>query len=74
MNGKKKTAAAKGGLSLSTMWGYLITIFVAYFATSCIEQMAQMKQANIDKKEVERKLGHRRSVRRSLGSTPKKYL
>jgi hypothetical protein len=56
------------------MWGYLITIFVAYFATSCIEQMAQMKQANIDKKEVERKLGHRRSVRRSLGSTPKKYL
>ena len=71
--GKKATAAAaaagvgsKGGvagylvgrLSLGMLWNWFITVVVVYFAASCVEQMAQMKQGYIDKAEVEKKQGN----------------
>ena len=69
-------AATKGGaskLSLSSAWGCMITVVVAYFAASCLEQMAQMKQARLDKEHVGRVHGTRRSQRRSLGTPSKKF-
>ena len=69
-------AATKGGaskLSPSSAWGCMITVVVAYFAASCLEQMAQMKQARLDKEHVGRVHGTRRSQRRSLGTPSKKF-
>jgi hypothetical protein len=61
------------GAPLSVAWGWLITLVVVYFAGSCIEQTARMKQADLDKKEVARVHGGRRSNRRSFGTPSKKY-
>lgn len=69
-------AVAKGGasgLSLSSAWGWMITVVVAYFAASCLEQMAQMKQARLDREHVGRVHGTRRSQRRSFGTPSKKF-
>jgi hypothetical protein len=49
--------AAAGGLSLSAVWGWFITVVICYFAASCVEQMAQMKQGYVDKAAVEKKHG-----------------
>ena len=59
-------------LTLSSLWGWMITIVVCYFAASCLEQTAQMKQARTDRAEVGRIHGTRRSNRRSLGTPRKK--
>ena len=76
--GSGTPAAAKrgtvfSGAPLSVAWGWLITLVVVYFAGSCIEQTARMKQADLDKKEVARVHGGRRSNRRSFGTPSKKY-
>ena len=47
-----------GRLSLGMLWNWFITVVVVYFAASCVEQMAQMKQGYIDKAEVEKKQGN----------------
>lgn len=54
-----KAAAAGGGasLSLSAVWGWFITAVIVYFAASCVEQMAQMRQGYLDKAAVEKKHG-----------------
>ena len=52
-----EAAAVTGVFSLSAVWGWLITVVVAYFAASCIEQMAQMKQGYMDKAAVEKAHG-----------------
>ena len=70
------SAAASLGASrvpLSTVWGWLITLVVVYFAGSCVEQTARAKRADLDKKEVARVHGGRRSARRSFGTPSKKY-
>ena len=44
-------------MSLSAVWGWFITVVIVYFAASCVEQMAQMKQGYLDKAAVEKKHG-----------------
>ena len=66
-------AASAAGVPLSVVWGWLITAVVVYFAGSCVEQTARAKQADLDKKEVARVHGGRRSARRSFGTPSKKY-
>ena len=76
MSSGAKGSAAKAvasGISLSEAWGVFITVVVVYFAASCIEQMAQMKQGYMDRDEVAKVHGFRRSNRRSLGTPAKKY-
>jgi membrane protein YqaA with SNARE-associated domain len=58
---------------LSVVWGWLIALVVMYFAGSCIEQTARMKQADLDKKEIARVHGRRRSHRKSFGTPGKRY-
>lgn len=76
MSSGAKGSAAKAvasGISLSDAWGVFITVVVVYFAASCVEQMAQMKQGYMDRDEVAKVHGFRRSNRRSLGTPAKKY-
>ena len=61
------------GVPLSVVWGWFITLVVVYFFGSCVEQTARAKQADLDKKEVARVHGGRRSARRSFGTPSKKY-
>ena len=65
--------AVTAGISLSDVWGMFITVVVVYFAASCVEQVAQMKQGYVDRDEVAKVHGFRRSNRRSLGTPAKKF-
>jgi hypothetical protein len=57
--GSARSGAAMGlgSLSLSAVWGWFITAVIVYFAASCVEQMAQMKQGFLDKAAVDKKHG-----------------
>ena len=73
MSVKGMSKQSEGSLPLSVLWGWFITLVVLYFAGSCITQTARMKQASLDKKEIARVHGSRRSNRRSFGTPGKQY-